>query len=82
VVKLEIMGASFRHNQLEGIPLSSSDQQLLAAMIEQSDSDAATDLCDHGGGATAIDAFDRSLGMHQPPLPQVQCRRVRSSRDT
>jgi hypothetical protein len=63
IVKVEIMGTLFRERQVDHQDLTSSDRSLLAAMIEDSDNDAATSLWNEDGGAPAIQSFDNKIGM-------------------
>jgi hypothetical protein len=63
VVKVQILGTLLVRAQNTGQPLSAADQALATDMIELSDNDDATDLWNEIGGAPAVAAFDRSVGM-------------------
>lgn len=63
IVKLQIMGVELHDAESTGLPLTPEDQILTQEMIEASDNSAATALWDQDGGAPAITAFDRSIGL-------------------
>lgn len=63
VVKVEILGTLLAQAQAKGQALTSSELSLATAMIEMSDNNAATALWAEVGGAAAVSAFDRSMGM-------------------
>jgi beta-lactamase class A len=63
IVKVQILGTLLHEATAEGRNLSASEQALAALMIQQSDNDAATALWDEVGGAPAVLAFDRAVGM-------------------
>jgi Beta-lactamase enzyme family len=60
IVKVDILEA--RLHQTHG-HLSHDDRALAAAMIEESDNDAATALWDQDGGAIGIGAYNRRVGL-------------------
>ena len=63
IVKVEILGTLLAEAQAEGRGLTPTEQSTAAAMIEISDNDSATALWNEVGGAPAVAAFDRSVGM-------------------
>jgi hypothetical protein len=63
IVKVQILGALLVRAQLTGQPMSASDQALASDMIELSDNDDTSTLWSEIGGAPAVAAFDRSVGM-------------------
>jgi beta-lactamase class A len=63
IVKVEILGTLLAQAQASGRSLTSAEQTLATAMIEQSDNQAATDLWNEVGGASAVHAFDNVVGM-------------------
>lgn len=65
VMKVDILATLLAQAQANGQPLTAAQQTLSAAMIEQSDNDAAQDLWDAEGGAAAVGAFNTSAGLTQ-----------------
>lgn len=65
IVKLQIMGAELRQEQITGTTLTPEDQILTTNMIEASDNGAATELWDQDGGAAGVAAFDHNAGLDQ-----------------
>jgi beta-lactamase class A len=63
IVKVDIMAALMAQQTAAGRPIPDTDQSLLKSMIEVSDNGAATSLWNAVGGPTAIDAFNRSIGL-------------------
>ena len=71
IVKVDILATLLREAQDHDASLSGEEQYLAAGMIEQSSDLDATTLWADAGGASAIGAFDRSIGMTQTtPDPQ------------
>jgi beta-lactamase class A len=68
VVKLDILETLLLQGQDEGRPLSAGDRELATRMIEQSDNDAATSLWEAVGGAPAVAATGRRLGLRDTDL--------------
>jgi hypothetical protein len=64
IVKVQILATLLAQAQAVGRALSPAEQSLATSMIEESDNDAATALWDDVGGAPAVQAFDRSVGMN------------------
>jgi Beta-lactamase enzyme family len=63
-VKAEIMGAIFLSLQDQGIySLDPTSDELIAAMIEESDNSATTTLYDDLGGGAVLQTYGRRLGM-------------------
>ena len=72
VVKLDILQTLLARRH--GAPLSSADQALARAMIEDSDNDAATSLWHADGGAAGLAAYGKQAGLRQTvPSPCVTC---------
>jgi beta-lactamase class A len=68
IVKVDILATLLHQAQRRGRKLSAAQQGLAQSMIHVSDNDAALDLWYQAGGAGAIGAFDRSIGMtHTAP---------------
>jgi len=65
IVKIDILATLLHEEQAEGEGLSYDDEVTATGMIEQSDNDDANDLWADVGGAGAVRAFDRSIGMTQ-----------------
>jgi len=63
IVKVEIMGAALKQAQTAGSPLPATELALMTTMIEISDNNAATALLKDDGGPSAVQRFDRSVGM-------------------
>ena len=63
IVKVEILGTLLSEAQAEGRGLTATEEATATSMIEVSDNDSATALWDEVGGAPAVAAFDRSVGM-------------------
>jgi hypothetical protein len=63
IVKVEILGTLLAQAQAVGRGLTPTEESIAASMIELSDNDSATDLWNEVGGAPAVAAFDRSVGM-------------------
>jgi len=63
MVKIDILAALLHHAEATGVPLTSADRQLAAAMVEDSDNNAATTLFNELGGPAALTSFNRALGM-------------------
>ena len=64
IAKVEILAALLARTQREG-GLSTAQRQLAAAMIEESDNDAAQLLFEEVGGLPTLDALDARLRMTQ-----------------
>ena len=74
IVKVDILATVLAHERPPGGLPSAEVQTTAAAMIEESDNDAATDLWHVAGGHAAIQAFDRQLGMyHTIPSTCLEC---------
>jgi beta-lactamase class A len=72
VVKLDILQTLLARRP--GAPLTSADQALTRAMIEDSDNDAATSLWQADGGAAGLAAYGKQAGLRQTvPSPCVTC---------
>jgi beta-lactamase class A len=65
IVKVDILATLLHGAQRRGRKLSAAQQGLAESMIHVSDNDAALNLWYQAGGAGAISAFDRSIGMSQ-----------------
>jgi beta-lactamase class A len=65
MVKIDILAALLHKNMKLGRSLTASDKATAALMVEHSDNDAATILFNELGGPTALNAFNRSIGMTQ-----------------
>lgn len=63
IVKVDILETLLR--QLHGGPIPGADVRTAVGMIEDSDNDDATALWNQDGGAPAVAAYDRLVGMHQ-----------------
>jgi hypothetical protein len=63
IVKLDILETLLR--QLHGGPIPGTEVSNAVGMIEDSDNDDATTLWDQDGGAPAVAAYDRLVGMDQ-----------------
>jgi len=63
IVKVDIMATLLAQQTAASGTIPSAEQSLLTSMIEVSDNDSATSLWNSVGGPTAIDAFNRSIGM-------------------
>jgi hypothetical protein len=63
IVKLDILETLLR--QLHGGPIPGADVPTAVGMIEDSDNDDATALWNQDGGAPAVAAYDRLVGMDQ-----------------
>ena len=63
IVKLDILETLLR--QLHGGPIPRGDVPTAVGMIEDSDNDDATTLWNQDGGAPAVAAYDRVVGMHR-----------------
>jgi beta-lactamase class A len=63
IVKVQILGTLLREAQQAGRGLTPAEQALAVPMIEQSDNSAASALYAAVGGAGAVLAFDRTIGM-------------------
>ena len=63
IVKVEILGTLLSQAQAEGRGLTATEEATATSMIEVSDNDSATALWNEVGGAPAVAAFDRSVGM-------------------
>ena len=63
IVKVQILGALLAQAQAVGRGLTPTEESTAASMIELSDNDSATALWNEVGGAPAVFAFDRSVGM-------------------
>lgn len=63
IVKVDILQTLLRH--LHGRPIPDGDVPTAIGMIEDSDNDDATTLWDQDGGAPAVAAYDRLVGMDQ-----------------
>jgi hypothetical protein len=57
-------------HQLHGGPIPGAEVRTAAGMIQDSDNDDATALWDRDGGAPAVAAYDRLVGMHHT-IPNV-----------
>ncbi|MEI8148172.1 MAG: serine hydrolase [Actinomycetes bacterium] len=65
MVKIDILAALLHKNAKLGRSLTASDKATAVLMVEHSDNDAATILFNELGGPTALNAFNRSIGMTQ-----------------
>jgi beta-lactamase class A len=63
IVKVDMLATLLHEEQAEGEGLSYGEEVTATGMIEQSDNDDANDLWAAVGGASAVGAFDRSIGM-------------------
>jgi hypothetical protein len=63
IVKADILATLLRQRQRQHTGLSSAEQELATAMIEESDNDAASALWDTIGGAPGLAAANRALGL-------------------
>jgi hypothetical protein len=63
IVKVDILATALHEAEEKRQPLDDDLQDLATGMIEQSDNDDANDLWADVGGAGAVGAFDRSVGM-------------------
>jgi len=63
IVKVDILATLLYEAQQAGQSLTEDEQELATTMIENSDNDAASDLYDDAGGATAIDDANRAFGL-------------------
>jgi hypothetical protein len=63
IVKVDILETLLAQHRSAGIRLSARDKSLAAAMIEESDNDAATALWDKVGGARGISSFNAAVGL-------------------
>jgi len=63
IVKVDILETLLAQHRADGVTLSARDKSLAAAMIEDSDNDAATALWDRAGGARGISSFNASVGL-------------------
>ena len=71
IVKVDILATLLAQAQAASSSLTSWQQELSEEMIENSYNDAAQDLWDAAGGATAIANFDTEAGLrHTLPDPQ------------
>lgn len=67
-VKLQILGTLLSQAQAAHRWLTQSEIQLATAMIEVSDNQAGQALFDEVGGAPAVEAWSRSVGMTDSPV--------------
>ncbi len=68
IVKVDILAALLAERRTSHRTLSADETNLATAMIEDSDNDAASDLWEAAGGASAISRFDQAIGMrHTTP---------------
>jgi hypothetical protein len=65
IVKVDILATLLAQEQAEHEPPSGDDDGVATEMIEESDNDDAQALFNEEGGATALAAFDRRVGMTQ-----------------
>jgi beta-lactamase class A len=65
IIKADILETLLHQAMLSHTPLSGSTTEVVQGMIEDSDNDDATDLWNQVGGASAISAYDRLVGMTQ-----------------
>jgi hypothetical protein len=63
IVKLDILETLLYQDQRNGSSPSPAEAEQITAMIENSDNDAALDLYDEEGGASAITAADKVFGL-------------------
>jgi hypothetical protein len=63
IVKVDILETLLARRRSDGKTLSARDRSLAAAMIEDSDNDAATALWNEVGGAQGISSFNTSVGL-------------------
>ena len=63
IVKLDILETLLYDDQKNGTSPGSSQRELITEMIEQSDNQAALDLYDEEGGASAITAANKVFGL-------------------
>jgi beta-lactamase class A len=74
IVKLDILETLLAQHRAAGTALSAEEMSLAAAMIEDSDNDAATSLWDDVDGAAGIGAYNRSAGLRDTtPSTCVEC---------
>lgn len=65
IMKVDILATLLAQIQAEGSVLTTEEQELSEEMIEESDNDAAQDLWDSEGGATAVTRFNAEAGLTQ-----------------
>jgi beta-lactamase class A len=65
IIKADILETLLHQSMLSHTPLSEATAATVQGMIEESDNDDATQLWDQVGGASAISAYDRLVGMTQ-----------------
>jgi beta-lactamase class A len=63
IVKVDILATLLYQSQQSGQPLTDDEQELATTMIENSDNDAASDLYDAEGGASAIDDANKFFSL-------------------
>lgn len=63
IVKVDILATLLYQSQQSGQPLTGDEQELATTMIENSNNDAASDLYETDGGASAIDDANRVFGL-------------------
>jgi hypothetical protein len=63
IVKVDVMATAFSEAAQRGQPIPPAEQALMPPMIEVSDNNAATGLWNDVGGAPAVAAFNRVLGL-------------------
>lgn len=63
IVKVDILAALLAQHQEAGTELTATEQAQAAAMIEQSDNDAATALLEAVGGEVGLEAFNETIGL-------------------
>jgi beta-lactamase class A len=63
IVKVDVMATAFAEAAQRGQPIPPAEQALMPPMIEVSDNNAATALWNDVGGAPAVTAFNRVLGL-------------------
>ncbi len=68
IAKVDILATLLHDAAQQGLGLSSGQQQLATAAIEESDNDAAQQLWDEAGYNQAIATFDAEIGMTQTIL--------------
>jgi beta-lactamase class A len=68
IVKVDILETLLAQHHVRGTELSASDVTLAQEMIEDSDNNAATALWNEVGGARAISAYNRSVGLTDTTL--------------
>lgn len=63
IVKVDIAAVLLHEHQVKHKSLSAQDSRLLRTMLDDSDNDSASALWDAVGGATAVNRFNKRLGL-------------------